>query len=70
MNSCLFRWIKQLWLGSNRIEIVQPVLHNLKGIGSRLISMMGRVLPKDDAFALLCKVIWIVGTSFCSSLYA
>ena len=34
----------------------QPILHNLKGTISKALSSMGRLLPIDDAIALL-KII-------------
>lgn len=48
---CRFHGLRVAHL--DRVSIVQPVLHNLKGVGSRLVSMIGRILPSGDSLALL-----------------
>lgn len=38
------------------VFIIPPILHNLKGAGSRLVSIFGRLLPPQEAHSLLCAV--------------
>ena len=39
--------------GLDRVMVCQPILHNLKGAGSRALNVMGQLLPGADAVALM-----------------
>ena len=40
-----------------QVQAVQPILHNIKGFGSRIVGVVGRTLPTAESWAVLLLVV-------------